>query len=250
MPMENGRSLYATLAAIDAGFGIVEFNTADLREPSRQPTYADAYRALRDLWNAGARFVSPMAWNGSNGLEADTPEYVSYTAWRNTPLEDAACDFLLERSGLPLGSRLWTFGTASHASDDGWTIARGEWRALPGRLELVADAQGVVTLVSAAEVALASDAIDACVVGIDDDAGDAAIEIAARGARDETWTSLACTGAGDDSRSTTAGRLVAIAPLPRTLGIDRLRITLRVAPGARRVLRRVAVLPKSSSAGS
>jgi hypothetical protein len=245
MPMENGCSLYATLAAIDAGFGIVEFNTADLREPARQPTYGDAYRALRDLWNAGARFVSPMAWNGSNGLEAGSPEYVTYTAWRNTPLEDAACDFLLERSGLPLGSRLWTFGTPSHASDDGWTIERGESRALPGGLELVADASGVVTLASAGEVALRSDAIDACVVGLGDGAGDATIEIAAYGALDRAWTSLTSARA-DDVRSTAAGRVLAIPPLPRTLAVDRLRLALRVAPGARLVLRRVAVLVKAS----
>ena len=125
MPMENGRSLYATLADIDPGFGIVEFNTADLRKPRSHPTYADAYRALRDLWNAGARFVSPMAWNGSNGLARDDPDYAPHTGWRNTPLEDAALDFLLARAGLPLGSLLWTFGGGHYADDDGWTATAG-----------------------------------------------------------------------------------------------------------------------------
>ena len=65
IPMENGSTLFDTLASIDEGFAIVEFNTADLRHPQRHPTYAAGYRALRDLWNAGARFVSPMAWNGA-----------------------------------------------------------------------------------------------------------------------------------------------------------------------------------------
>jgi hypothetical protein len=102
--MERGGTLFDTLAAIDPGFAIVEFNTADLRHPERLPSYADGYHALRDLWNANARFVSPMAWNGANGKDAVAPGYVSYTAWRNTPLEDAARDFLLARSSLPPGT--------------------------------------------------------------------------------------------------------------------------------------------------
>ena len=108
--MENGRTLFATLASIDPRFGVVEFNTADLRNPKALPTYAAAYRSFRDLWNAGARYVSPMAWNGSNGANAGSPDYVTFTAWRDTPLEDAARDFLLARAGLPLGALLYTFG--------------------------------------------------------------------------------------------------------------------------------------------
>ena len=45
-------------------------------------------------------FVSPMAWNGSNGLFAGQPGFVPYTAWLNTPFEDAAKDFMLARAGL------------------------------------------------------------------------------------------------------------------------------------------------------
>ena len=60
------------------------------RDPKTRPSYVAGYRGLRDLWNAGARFVSPMAWNGSNGVLANDPGYVTYTAWRNTPLEEAA----------------------------------------------------------------------------------------------------------------------------------------------------------------
>jgi len=244
MPMENGRTLYATLAAIDPGFGIVEFNTADLREPARRPTYGDAYRALRDLWNAGARFVSPMAWNGSNGLDAASAEYVTYTAWRNTPLEDAACDFLLERSGLPLGSRLWTFGTPSHASDDGWTIERGSLRQQSGHLELRADAAGTVTLASPVELALASETIEACVIGLADEVANGMIEIAARGARGETWTTLAAAAVAD-ARSTPAGHVVNMRPLASAFAIDQLRVTLRVTPDLRFALWRVALLRPS-----
>ena len=113
---------------------------------SGSPTYAAAYRALRDLWNAGARFVSPMAWNGANGANASDTDYMSYTAWRNTPLEDAARDFLLARSGLPRGTRLWTFGTQVHADDDGWTVETGSLATSPGALQIAGDTRGGVTL--------------------------------------------------------------------------------------------------------
>jgi hypothetical protein len=163
--MENGGTLFDTLAAIDPGFAIVEFNTADLRHPERHPTYGAAYRALRDLWNAGARFVSPMAWNGANGSHANRPDYVPYTAWRNTPLEEAARDFLLARSGLPLGTKLWTFGTQVHADDDGWRSESGTLQSTPGALELRANANGRLTLLSPRELALSRRRVDRFVLG-------------------------------------------------------------------------------------
>ena len=88
--MDNGKSLFATLAALDPKWAIVEYNTPDLRNPASPPGYPAAYRGLRDMWNFGARYVSPMAWNGSNGLLVGKPGYSTFTAWRNTPLESAA----------------------------------------------------------------------------------------------------------------------------------------------------------------
>ena len=77
-----------------------------------------------------------MAWNGSNGVNAGSPEYVTFTAWRNTPLEDAAREFLLARAGLPLGALLFTFGTPQHARRR-W-LDRGDRidRARAGRAEI------------------------------------------------------------------------------------------------------------------
>ena len=83
------------------GFGdrrIQHRRSARIRKRSRRTP--PRYRALRDLWNAGARFVSPMAWNGSNGSSRASRATSTFTAWRNTPLEDAARDFLLARAGL------------------------------------------------------------------------------------------------------------------------------------------------------
>jgi hypothetical protein len=239
MPMENGRTLYATLASLDPGFALVEFNTADLRDPARQPTYADAYRALRDAWNAGARFVSPMAWNGANGLHAGEPGYVSYTAWRNTPLEAAARDFLLARSGLPRGSRLWTFGTQMHADDDGWRIERGTMKRLRGALSLTPDGEGAIVLGSPSDLALAAPALT-MVVGVSEDADVRMIAIDARAASDAPWRALARVD-GDRAMRTAAGRVLQ-CDAPRDDGpIDALRVTL-VASGAAVTLERVAVL--------
>jgi hypothetical protein len=164
---------------------------------------------------------------------------VSYTAWRNTPLEQAAFDFLLDRSGLPLGSRLWTFGTAVHADDDGWTIEAGTMLALEGRLEFVADAAGEATLTSPAEVALPSAAVDRVVVGVDDDADVRAINVAARSANG-AWQPLADARAGDIAR-TLAGCAVTVATRMH-FDVDRIRVTIRVAPRSRFSVTRVAIV--------
>jgi Bacterial Ig domain len=187
IPMENARSLFATLAAVDPGFAVVEFNTADLRAPDASPTYAAGYRALRDLWNAGARFVSPMAWNGSNGAEVGKPGYVTFTAWRNTPLEEAARDFLLARAGLPLGSLLWTFGTSRHADGDGWTAESGSIALAPGSLRLTTNAEGRVAIVSPRGLALTPERIGRIVAGLPHGAMVRSMSVYARGTGNSTW---------------------------------------------------------------
>jgi len=240
IPMENGSTLFDTLASIDDGFAIVEFNTADLRHPQRQPTYAVAYRAWRDLWNAGARFVSPMAWNGSNGANAGNADYVSYTAWRNTPLEDAARDFLLARSGLPLGARLWTFGTQVHADDDGWTIETGSLATSPGALHLAGDARGVVALRSPRGLALRPETIASFVLGLSEPAGVVRIEIAGRDADDARWQPVAAAGRSAIDWVDAGAWVVANAVADGI--VDQLRITIAVAPSTRIALARVAVL--------
>lgn len=234
MPMENGKRLYATLARIDGDFGIVEFNTADLRHRERRPSYADAYRALRELWNAGARFVSPMAWNGANGASADEAGYVAFTAWRNTPLEDATRDFMLARSGLPRGNRLWTFGSATLADDDDWSVDVGEMRALPGALALTADAKGRIVLVSPTDLDVAR--MHRIVLGLDE-AIDGAVEIAARREEGSRYEVLASADIGKAMR-TSAG-IVLGCPGAK---IARLRVTFALAPRARVTLARVALL--------
>ena len=164
--MEHRHGLFATFARMDSAWAVVESNLADLKRPDKYPGYASAYRAFRDLFNFDARQVSLMAWNGSNGIYAGQPGYVSYTSWRNTPAEEAMRDHLVSHAGLPLGSRLWTFGSAQHADDDGWAVEGASAQAGRGRLVLAPTSDRVVLISPADQVIRERNAV-ALVVGID-----------------------------------------------------------------------------------
>ncbi|SDU35220.1 hypothetical protein [Halopseudomonas salegens] len=131
--MEGTDSLFATLRAQDPDWAVVEHNTADLRAPDRLPDLAAAHDSLSALFNYGARFVSPMAWNGSNGIFVGSPEFAAYTAYRNTPLEQAVKHFMYARADIPRGAKVWTFGTGQHATADGWELAGADVQLLPGQ---------------------------------------------------------------------------------------------------------------------
>jgi len=241
IPMENGRSLFATLSAVDPGFAIVEYNTADLRAPEVPPTYAAAYRSLRDLWNVGARFISPMAWNGSNGAFVGKPGYVTFTAWRNTPLEDAAYDFLLARADLPLGSKLWTFGTPRHADGDGWTAEAGSIAIAPGTLRLTTDAAGRIAIESPRGLALTPERIGQVVAGLPLDAVIRSFNVYARGPSSSSWQMLTAERA-QTIATTAAGRRVTTRAAA-TAPADQLKIEFVFEkPASDVALTRIAVL--------
>jgi hypothetical protein len=222
--MEGPLSLFAQFRALDPGWAVVEFNTADLRAPKLQPGYAVAYRSLRDLFNYGARFVSPMAWNGSNGLFAADPAYVPFTAWRNTPLEAAARDFLLSHANVPLGARLWTFGADSHADDDGWKAVAGGAAARPGRLVLTPE-RGRVTLMSPPELAFAAGEFDRVVLGLAAPGALRSIAIRGRRTGDARWQPVATTER-NRWQTSAAGLAVPLAPDASGRRYDELRIEL------------------------
>jgi hypothetical protein len=246
IPMENGKPLFATLAAIDPAFAIVEFNTADLRSPQAEPSYAAGYRAFRDLWNAGARYVSPMAWNGSNGVNAGKPGYVTFTAWRNTPLEDAARDFLVERAGLPLGALLWTFGSPAHADGDGWVAETGTIKLTPGALLLGTDAHGRVAVTSPRGLALAPERIGRVVAGVPRDVALAALTVYARAAGSSAWEPIA-QAQGDAIVAVAAGRIVTRERAGHAAPADQLKVEFRFAAPVKDVpLTRIAVLPAAA----
>lgn len=121
IPTESGKSLFRVFYDLDPGWGIVEHNTADFRDPPNLlPGYDDAYRSLREMFNFQARLLSPMAWNGSNGDLIGESGFHAHTAYLNTPLETAVRDFLSEYAFLPRSALYWTFGAKSHDSLDGW----------------------------------------------------------------------------------------------------------------------------------
>jgi hypothetical protein len=227
--MENGGTLFAAFAELDPGFAVVELNTADLRHPQALPTYADGYHAFRDLWNAGARFVSPMAWNGSSGKYAGKPDYVPRTAWRHTPLEEAACDFLLARAGLPLESMLWTFGTTRHAESDGWTAAAGALSSCAGYLLVAPDAGGRVVLESPGALPARADAVATFVIGLAEEDALRGLRVLARSSSEASWEPVA--GGAHRPRETAAGIALDRDPSPRVKRIAQLRIELALAAG-------------------
>ncbi|MCC7041694.1 MAG: hypothetical protein IT516_15405 [Burkholderiales bacterium] len=239
--MDNGRSLFATLATVDPRWAIVEYNTADLRDPAVPPTYAAAYRGLRDMWNFGARYMSPMAWNGSNGAFVGQPGYSTFMAWRNTPLESAARDFMLARAGLPLGALLWTFGTPSHADGDGWVAEQGRIALAKGGLVVTPDANGRAILLSPADLPASLQRATQFVIGVDSHAGLRRVRVQGRLAGGGWRTLVDATGG--ELRETPAGIAVTHGSAERALPLDQLRLELTFRSTTPRTIARVAVLP-------
>ena len=242
--MEAPASLFATFRAMDRGWAVVEINTADLRHPADAPTYAAGYRALRDIFNYGARFVSPMAWNGSNGVNAGKPGYVTFTAWRNTPFEDAARDFMLSHANVPIGARLWTFGTAQHVDADGWSASFGTVLPQPGSLKLVPQ-DGAIVLLSPPELDIAPGAFDRLVLGLDAPDALRLARISARTGPNGPWREIPTRAA---SWQKTSGGLTIALPASHQGRHDQLRIELAFDPGVQPLLTRVALWPRSGSA--
>ncbi len=227
--MENGSNLFATFHRMDPGWAVDEFNTADFRTPDNLPTYAMGYRALREMFNYGARFASPMAWNGSNGIYAGQKGYVSFMAWRNTPLEDAMRDFATSHAYVPLGTRLWTFGTPRHADRDEWTAAPGTLVAGAGYLE-VSSSDGALTLISPLPLALDRNESDLLVLGLDTNVVQS-VGVEAR-APNGDWINIAPESPAAKLSSTQAGLSLPLA-WPETLTFtDQIRLTLRFTNAA------------------
>ena len=187
--LDNGHSLFATIARMDPAWAIVEMNAADLKAPMVQPYFARSYHAFRDMFNFDAREVSAMAWNGSNGLYAGQPGYLPYTAWRNTPAEAAMRDFLVTHADLPLGARLWAFGAPGYLDDDGWRLEQGKVYARGGYLDLEFDA-ATATLLSPPDQVIRAATIESVTLGLRNPSTLAAIQAFARIDPGAPWISL------------------------------------------------------------
>jgi hypothetical protein len=187
--MEVPHSLFATFSRMDPGWAVVEFNSTDLRQPTVLPTYAQAYRSFRDFFNFDASLVTAMAWNGSDGAQAGGKEYRAYTAWRNTPTEDAMRDFLVSHANIPRGARVWTFGTAKHTDDDGWSVQNGALTAGNGFLELGLG-PGTTSLVSPADQVIRPQITPRLVLGVAGLPLSAGIRVLAHADQDREWREI------------------------------------------------------------
>lgn len=248
--METPYSLFATFHRMDPGWAVVEFNTADLRDPKTPPTYAAGYRALNEMFNYGAHFVSPMAWNGSNGLAANDPGYVSYTAWRNTPLEDAMRDFAVAHAYLPAGARLWTFGTPRVASSDGWGAEAGA-TFTPGNGYADVRASGAAAaLLSPANLAVRRGESDLFVLGVDASDSIASVRVEGR-ARAGSWIALGPAREALTLEKSPAGLLVPLAWPAELPAVDQFRVTLALSDATLPVrIRRLALYPPAATSSA
>ena len=91
-----------------------------------------AYRGLRDMWNYGARYVSPMAWNGSNGaLRRQAGLRPVHRVAQHAARGGRARLPARARAPAP-GAGCGRSARAGIADGDGWTAERGALVAAPG----------------------------------------------------------------------------------------------------------------------
>jgi hypothetical protein len=246
-PMEGPYSLFAQFARMDPEWGVVEFNNTNLKLPKILPTYDQAYRSFRDLFNYDARMVSAMAWNGSNGLYADQPDYVAYTSWRNTPAEDAMKDFVVSHADLPRGARLWTFGTARHAASDDWTLERGTLTAGTGFVDL-RFSDPVAALTSPSDQVLRAATLETLYIGLREPDSLATVEVYARVDPASPWLEIAAPTAAESLTRVAPGLAVPLV-WPAALRGDiaeSLKIVLKFRGGTDHArIDRIALYPRA-----
>ena len=247
-PMEVPHSLFATFARMDPGWAVVETNATNLKKPLQQAHYAQSYHAFRDMFNFDAQEVSVMAWNGSNGLYSAQPGYLPYTAWRNTPAEDAMRDFAVTHANLPRGARLWTFGAPGYLDDDGWRLEEGKVYARGGYIDLEFDEE-TATLLSPPDQVVRTAMIHSIVLGLrDSEKLIAAMQVFARADSNSPWVAVGAPIAAARFQYSDAGVGVSLA-WPASLHaknaiVSEMKIVLAFNPGVKAArLDRVALYP-------
>jgi hypothetical protein len=243
--MEHRHGFFATLARMDPGWAVVETNMADLKRPDMLPTYAQSYRSFRDMFNFDARQATMMAWNGSNGLFVGQPGYVSYTSWLNTPAEDAMRDHMVARANLPLGSRLWTFGTAQHADDDGWSVEGAQLTSQRARLSVApVDAGATTVLISPADQVIRRQNAGILVLGMKPGPGIGTIEVWAEAVPGSGWRLLGRVSDNSTGEVGSAGMQIQMQWPPEWGdGTIAERLKIRIDAKGRFDVDRIALLP-------
>jgi hypothetical protein len=148
-------------------------------------------------------------------------------------------DFLVSHADVPVGARLWTFGTPVHVDSDGWTAERGKLVAGEGFATLTPD-RGEVTLLSPADQVIRPSRIASLLVRFEGAAKPAKISVEARDAPASPWRAVGTT-------TTDALALAWPAAWRRDATIvTRLRLSLHFAPGGdAATLSRVLLYPRA-----
>jgi hypothetical protein len=247
--MGTPESTFRLFQRLAGEWAAVEFSTANLKDLTYLPTYADAYRAFREITNFGGVLVSPMAWNGHHGMFRGQPDYQVHTSWRATPAEVAAFDLMLERANLPRAAKLWTFGSRLHATTDGWSaLAPAELAERPGHVEVRAGGPRA-TLLSPAGDYVRADRYDLVVLGVADPAALRSMRVFGR--RDGTlaWVPLTSELAAARLARTPAGLTIPLAWPEASAVVDQLRVELvPAAAGGTVRIDHVAVYPRARAA--
>ena len=241
--METSESLFATLrAASIRGWAIVEYNTADLRDRRQLPITPRRYRGaarpveLRRALHL-ADGVERLQRASSPGSRATSP----YTAWRNTPFEDAPRDFLLAHADVPLGTRCGPSARRVHADADGWTAGSGTLALGNGYLAVTPDSNARVVLLSPRGLPATTQRAEQIVVGLPPDSRLRRIRVQGRTSPESGWETLA-DASGAAMRATDAGLAIARTAGPRTVAFDQLRFELTFTADTARRITRIAIL--------
>ena len=246
---QTGEPKFRIFERMAKDWGVVEFSTANLKDLAYLPTYADAYRAFREITNFGGRIVSPMAWNGSNGIFVGQPGYQVFTSWRNTPAEEAAQDLMLERAHLPAGAKLWTFGSVRHNDDDGWTLqGPGTAVAHAGHLEISGGSR-TATVVSPPSQYIRASGYDLVVLGISEATLVESIGVSGRLDASSRWIRLADAMPASALKQTAAGLSIPLRWPSERVVVDQLRFDITQMKDAAAIrIDHVAVYPRERSA--
>ncbi|MEO8133660.1 MAG: hypothetical protein ABI831_06775 [Betaproteobacteria bacterium] len=238
--MEGKDSLFRVFRDFDTNWAVIEYNTADVRQPKTLPDFARAYRGLRDIANFGARFVSPMAWNGSPGSMAADPGFVSYTSYRAAPLEAAVRSMMVNRANLPRQARLWGFGFGVAPDDDGWkALAPASAAAWKAGLQVMLK-RGRARLDSPPNLDFRTNELDALVIALAEPAADLRIEVHAR-QRDKTMWRRITGRSVISAQRTRAGYVVSLPHSSRQFEQVRLVLTSPTRGGI--TVERIALYP-------
>lgn len=239
--MEGQQRLFSVFRRLGPDWAVVEYNTANLREPARLPDFAQAYRSLREIHNHGARFVSPMAWNGSRGTSKGQQGFVSYTSLRDTPLEDAIKNFMISHANLPRQSRLWTFGTWTHPDSDGWVPTSGTTASVnPNKLALKANADGKGALESPVDLAFKPHDYPSMVIKTDSAGALSTISIEAETV-DGRWISLVPPTTVTSFSQGNAGLVIPLLGAHENTEFSRVRLSWSANTGHPLVLEHIAL---------